>query len=94
MRFLIIYIFIFPICNIIVYNGVIYGLLESFILIINPQISGMIVDDVIRGGNRELLPKLILILILSTLARSLLRFWFLQIFEKSSQGMLYTMRIM
>ncbi|NLJ95666.1 MAG: ABC transporter ATP-binding protein [Clostridiales bacterium] len=92
MRFLIIYIFIFPICNIIVYNGVIYGLLESFILIINPQISGMIVDDVIRGGNRELLPKLILILILSTLARSLLRFWFLQIFEKSSQGMLYTMR--
>lgn len=66
--------------------------ITSFILIINPQVSGMIVDDVIRDGKRELLPKLILILILSTLVRSVLRFWYLQIFEKSSQGMLYTMR--
>lgn len=66
--------------------------ITSFISIVNPQISGMIVDDVIRDGNRDILPKLILVLVLSTLVRSVLRFWFLQIFEKSSQGMLYTMR--
>lgn len=60
--------------------------------IVNPQVSGIIVDDVIRGGNREILPKLIVILVLSTLVRAVIRYWFLLIFEKSSQGLLYTMR--
>lgn len=60
--------------------------------IVNPQISGIIVDDVIRNGNREILSKLIVILVLSTLVRAVVRYWFLLIFEKSSQGLLYTMR--
>lgn len=60
--------------------------------IVNPQISGIIVDDVIKGGNREALPRLIVILIISTLIRSIVKYCFLLIFEKSSQGLLYTMR--
>ncbi len=60
--------------------------------IVNPQISGTIVDDVIVGGNREILPTLIVIMILSTLFRTAIRFWFVMIFEKTSQEMIYTMR--
>ena len=60
--------------------------------IVNPQISGTIVDDVIVGGNREILPTLIVIMILSTLFRTAIRFWFVMIFEKTSQEMVYTMR--
>lgn len=60
--------------------------------IVNPQISGIVVDEVIEGGNREIMPMLAAILILSTLIRAVLKYWFLIIFEKSSQGMLYSMR--
>lgn len=60
--------------------------------IVNPQISGILVDDVIEGGNREILPWLAVILIGSTLIRTILKYWFLLIFEKSSLGLLYTMR--
>lgn len=60
--------------------------------IVSPQISGILVDDVIEGGNREILPWLAVILIGSTLIRTILKYWFLLIFEKSSLGLLYTMR--
>ena len=60
--------------------------------IVNPQISGTVVDDVIMGGNRGILPKLVLIMVLSTLIRTVVRFWFTMIFEKTSQSVLFTMR--
>ncbi len=60
--------------------------------IVNPQISGAIVDDVIMGGDREILPTLIIIMLVSTLFRTAIRFWFVMIFEKTSQEMIYTMR--
>ncbi len=60
--------------------------------IVNPQISGTIVDDVIRGNNRKLLPMLIIVMIVTTFLRSAIKYWFLLIFETSSQGILYTMR--
>jgi ATP-binding cassette, subfamily B, multidrug efflux pump len=64
----------------------------SAIAIVNPQVSGIIVDDIIKGGNREILPMMMLIIVSSTLLRAVLKYWFLYIFESSSQGMLYTMR--
>lgn len=60
--------------------------------VVNPQVSGIVIDDVIKGGKREILPRLIIILIVSTLIRAVLKYWFIIIFEKSSQGMLYEMR--
>lgn len=62
------------------------------VAIVNPYISGIIVDDVIKGGNRAILPILIAILLISTIVRAVIKYWFLVIFETSSQGMLYTMR--
>ena len=66
--------------------------LSCIISIVNPHISGIIVDDIINGGNHDLLPKMMMIMIAATLVRAVLKYWFLVIFEKSSQDMLFTMR--
>ena len=63
-----------------------------FIAIVNPYVSGIIVDDIILGGDHDLLPSLMIIMIVTTLLRTVLRFVFMIIFEKSSQNMLYAMR--
>ena len=60
--------------------------------LVNPYISGIIVDDVVQGGQYGLLPKLIACLLGVTLLSGLLRFTFQIIFEISSQGTLYDMR--
>ena len=52
----------------------------------------MIVDDVIQGGQYDLLWKLVLILLFVTLIRGALRFFYQVIFEVCSQGVLYDMR--
>lgn len=60
--------------------------------IVNPHISGLIVDDVIKGGNYDELPYLAAILIGVTAVRSVLRFFYQVVFETCSQGVLYEMR--
>ncbi|NLZ82107.1 MAG: ABC transporter ATP-binding protein [Clostridiales bacterium] len=62
------------------------------IAIVNPQIAGIVVDDVIKGGDYDKLPSMMIIMVVATLLRTILKYWFLIIFEKSSQGMLYTLR--
>ena len=64
----------------------------SVLSIVNPYISGLIVDDVIRGGALDKLPQLIMILLSVTLVRGALRFAHQVIFESCSQGVLYDMR--
>ena len=64
----------------------------SVIAIVNPQISGIIVDEVIKGGNRKILPLMMLLMILATLLRAALKYCSLVIFEWSSQNVLYSMR--
>lgn len=66
--------------------------ISSALAVVNPYISGVIVDDVIKGGHRKLLGKLILALILTTVFRSIVKYTFLIIFEKTSQNILYNMR--
>lgn len=72
--------------------GLILVFITSLLVLINPQISGMIVDEVIEGQHYEKLGILLLIMIGVTLIRSLLRFTFLMCFESSSQGLVYDMR--
>lgn len=64
----------------------------SALTIVNPYISGIIVDDVIEGGHRELLGKLIVLLICTTLFRSVIKYIFLIMFETVSQDMLFQLR--
>ena len=64
----------------------------AILSIVNPYISGKIVDDVINGGNMSLLPYLIVALIGVTAVRGILRFFYQVVFETASQGVLYDMR--
>jgi len=66
--------------------------LIALLAIVNPYISGMIVDDVIGKGNHALLPKLIACILAVTVVRGLLRYFSQVIYEVCSQGVLYTMR--
>lgn len=66
--------------------------ITSLFAIVNPHISGIIVDDVITKGKHELLPMMMIIMVVTTILRAVLKYWFLVIFETSSQSMLYTMR--
>lgn len=60
--------------------------------IVNPYLSGIIVDDVILAGNYSLLPGLIACLLTVTLLTGALRFLYQLAFETVSQGTLYDMR--
>ena len=73
-------------------GGLILTTFISVLATVNPYVSGMIVDDVIQGGQYDLLWKLVLILLLVTLVRGALRFFYQVIFEVCSQGVLYDMR--
>ena len=73
-------------------GGLILTTFISVLAIVNPYVSGMIVDDVIQGGQYDLRWKLVLILLLVTLVRGALRFFYQVIFEVCSQGVLYDMR--
>ena len=60
--------------------------------IVNPYLSGIIVDDVVLAGNYSLLPKLIVCLLGVTVFTGILRFLYQLMFETASQGVLYDMR--
>mgnify|MGYP002510633379 FL=1 len=64
----------------------------AMLTIVNPYISGVIVDEVIGAGNRELLPIMIGCLIGVTAVKGILRFSSLVVYEGCSQGVLYSMR--
>lgn len=65
---------------------------SSVLAMVNPQVSGRIIDDVIKGGRLTLLPVLIIVFVAATLIRSVLRYIFLMLFETSSQDLLHQMR--
>lgn len=64
----------------------------SALAVIKPQISGKIIDEVVQGGNTELLPRLILLLVGSSVLRSVLRLFMIYCMETASQGTLYALR--
>lgn len=76
----------------LILSGLFLLLISSVLLLVNPKISGMIVDDVIKGGDYDLLPKLLIIMIVVSLLRSGCRYLYIMEFEVASQGMLYTLR--
>ena len=72
--------------------GILLTTVIAFLSIVNPYISGIIVDDVIRAENYSLLPKLLICLLSVTLLNSFFRFTYQLVFETASQGTLYDMR--
>lgn len=76
----------------LMFLGIILTTAIAALSIVNPYLSGIIVDDVVQAGNYALLPKLIACLLLVTLFTSILRFVYQVVFETASQGTLYDMR--
>ncbi len=74
--------------SLLLFIGLLMTTAISVLSIVNPYISGLIVDDVIRGGALDKLPQLIMILLSVTLVRGVLRFAHQVIFESCSQGVL------
>ena len=72
--------------------GLLLTTIISILAIVNPYISGMIVDEVITGSKLSLLPKLIIALLAATSIRGILRYYYQVVFETCSQGVLYEMR--
>ena len=75
--------------------GLILGTVTSVLAVVNPNITGHIVDDVIGDGTNirfELLPRYITLMLAVTLVRGACRLVYLYMFERSSQDMLYDMR--
>lgn len=72
--------------------GLLLTTFVSMLSVVNPYISGQIVDEVIEGGNTDALLPLIGCLIGVTLMIGVLKFLFQYVFEVASQGMLYDMR--
>lgn len=64
----------------------------AILSIVNPYISGIIIDDVITAGNYDLLPRLVIALLVVTFLMGTLRFLYQVIFETASQGVLYDLR--
>lgn len=60
--------------------------------IVNPYISGLIVDKVIQGGAYDLLLPMVGCMIGVILIRSVMRFFYQLVFETASQGVLFDMR--
>lgn len=72
--------------------GLFLTTLISLLAIINPIISGSIVDEVIQNKNTKLLTVLITCLVLVATVRGILRYSYQFLFESCSQGLLYEMR--
>lgn len=73
--------------------GLIITLIVCFLTMISPYIAGMVVDTVIKEKHYELLLKIIIVLVSTTLFKTVIRYISLVFcFETTSQGVLYDMR--
>ncbi|NLZ80464.1 MAG: ATP-binding cassette domain-containing protein, partial [Clostridiales bacterium] len=66
--------------------------IASALAVVNPRVSGAIIDNVIDGGQTHLLPRLIVLLVGTTLLRGGIRFIMLISMETASQGTLFSLR--
>lgn len=72
--------------------GLFLTILITALNIVNPYISGLIVDEVIKNSRNELLLPLIGCMLGVVIIKGSMRFLYQLIFETASQGILYDMR--
>lgn len=72
--------------------ALIFVLLNAILIIINPLISGKIVDEVIDNHQIKLLVPLLLLMIGITLIRTIIRYSYQILFERISQNSLFELR--
>ena len=72
--------------------GLFMSVLVEAMNMVNPLVTGSIVDKVIKGGQHELLFKLIAIMLCVVVGKSILRYSYQVIFEHCSQNVILKMR--
>ena len=72
--------------------GLTLSSLVAALNMINPLITGNIVDKVIKGGQHSILLPMILVMIFTTLGKSIVRYTYQVIFEHCSQNVILKMR--
>ena len=72
--------------------GMVLTTILAVLLVVNPYLSGQIVDQVIQGQNYDLLMPMVACLLGVTIVLGILRFFYQLVFETASQGVLYDMR--
>jgi len=73
-------------------TGLSLSVMVAALNMINPLVTGNIVDKVIQGGKHELLLKFILIMVGTTVGKSIIRYTYQVIFEHCSQNVILKMR--
>lgn len=77
-------------------SGLFFGfllvLLVAGLNMLNPYFSGRVIDDVLYGGNMELLWTLLGFMIAVTVAKTFIRYSFQLLFERISQRVIFTIR--
>jgi len=72
--------------------GLLFSVIVSALNMVNPVVTGKIVDRVIQKGEYSILYKLILIMVGTTVTKSLFRYAYQIIFEHCSQNVIRSMR--
>ena len=72
--------------------GLCLSVVTTLMLLINPYLSSILVDEVIEGGNKEPLLPLLLAMLIAQLLRLSLRYLMVVCYEHSSQSMLATLQ--
>jgi ATP-binding cassette, subfamily B, multidrug efflux pump len=72
--------------------GLVLAVGVSALNMVNPTVAGTIVDKVILGGQRDLLWKLIALMVGTTLLKSLVRYCYQMMFEHASQNVIRNIR--
>ncbi|NHM29464.1 ABC transporter ATP-binding protein [Neobacillus terrae] len=72
--------------------GLLLALVVSAMNMLNPYLAGKIVDKVMYGHQKNLLWKLLLLMIGFTFIRTAVRYGYQMMFEKLSQNVIFTMR--
>lgn len=64
----------------------------SALNMINPYMSGFIVDKIINGGQKNLLLPVLLLMIFTTIIKTVIRYFYQLNFEKISQAVIFNIR--
>ncbi len=73
-------------------GGLLLVVAVAALAMVNPAISGIVVDRVIKGGERDLLATLIAIMVGATLFKGALRLGYQMLFEHASQNVIRSIR--
>ena len=76
----------------LMFTGLSLSVMVAALNMINPLVTGNIVDRVIVGGKHELLFKLIFVMICTTIIKAIVRYTYQVIFEHCSQNVILKMR--